>query len=606
MSLTLVPALIAFCISAAVAAAATPVVRYIAMQSGWYAMPIRDRWHRKPIPLLGGFAIVAGFVAGLSMVDDWSPLVPLGLCSGLMALLGTFDDFWTVRPAMKLIVQMLVAGLLLLLVSPPAITGFVVVDQLLAFIWIVGITNAFNLLDNMDGLSAGIAAIAGAGYLGLLLSAGGALTVPVAAFVGATLGFLFHNFPPASIFMGDSGSFFLGSFLAGAGLVIAPSLSSRPAHAAFVPMLILLVPIFDTAFVTYTRRRAGRSAMVGGRDHTSHRLVALGVSERTAVLTLYALAAAGAVLAIGVGHLPRGTTLAVVLLYAMVVLAIGIVLGDTPASEHNGDDGAVRSTLISEVAYRRRVYEILADAGLLAVAYYAAFLLRFQGPDFDTFLPPFVRSFPIVIGAQVAGLYFAGKYRQVWRSVSAAELGTLVRGLVLGITGSVLFVLIVFRFERFSRGVFVIDALVAWFLLVGARAVTSGIDDYLRKIRVRGARVLVYGAGHGGTLLVRELVQNRDTGFVPVGFIDDDPQKWRLHIEGIQVLGGSERLADIVARHGIAQILVSIKNIESARLTDLLNQCNTLGVSLRRMRFSIDEVRPSTVLRHDQQNSRGA
>ena len=607
MSPTLVPALIAFCISAAVAAAATPVVRYIAMQSGCYAMPIRNRWHRKPIPLLGGFAIIAGFVAGLSMVDDWSPLAPLALCSGLMALLGAFDDFWTVRPSMKLIVQMLVAGLLLVLVSPPSITGFVVVDQLLAFTWIVGITNAFNLLDNMDGLSAGVATIAGAGYLGLLLSGdGGALTVPIAGFVGAAAGFLVYNFPPASIFMGDSGSYFLGSFLAGIGLVIAPSMSSRPVRAAFVPMLILLVPIFDTAFVTYTRRRAGRSAMVGGRDHTSHRLVALGVTERTAVPTIYALAAAGALLAIGVGHLSLGTTLAVVFLYVMVVLAIGIVLGDTAESEPGGDAGPIHSTLISEVAYRRRVYEILADTGLLAVAYYAAFRLRFQGPDFDTFFPPFARSLPIVIGAQVAGLYFAGKYRQVWRSVSAAELGTLIRGLALGITGSVLFVLIVFRFERFSRGVFVIDALVAWFLLVGARAVTSGIDDYLRRARVRGARVVVYGAGHGGTLLVRELLQNRDAGFVPVGFIDDDPQKWRLHVEGIPVLGGSDRLADIVARHKVEQILVSIKDIEATRLATLLDQCNTLGVSLRRMRFSIDEVRIATVLRHDQHNSRGA
>ena len=82
-----------------------------------------------------------------------------------------------------------------------------------------------------------------------------------------------------------------------------------------------------------------------------------------------------------------------------------------------------------------------------------------------------------------------------------------------------------FRFERFSRGVFVIDALVAWFFLVGARAVTSGIDSYLRKVRVRGRRVLVYGAGRGGTLLVREILQNPAAGFQPVGFIDDDPQK---------------------------------------------------------------------------------
>jgi UDP-GlcNAc:undecaprenyl-phosphate GlcNAc-1-phosphate transferase len=605
MSLTQFHTFVALCIGAAVSAALTPAVRFLAMKTGCYAVPLRDRWHRsKPIPLLGGFAIIGGSAAGLVMLDEWRSLVPLAVCSGLMATLGAVDDFVGVRPSMKLIVQMLVAGILLLIVTPPNITGSVIVDQLLAFTWIVGITNAFNLLDNMDGLSAGVATIAGAGYLALVLQGGSALAVPVAAFVGATAGFLLHNFPPASIFMGDSGSFFLGSFLAGVGLMIAPSLE-RPSRVALVPMLILLVPIFDTVFVTYTRKRAGRAAMIGGRDHTSHRLVALGVSERTAVLTLYSLAAAGALLAFGVGRLPLGSIVAVVGLYSMLVMAIGIVLGNT--GEYSPEaESTVAAPLISEVAYRRRIYQILADTGLLAIAYYAAFRIRFQGPDFDTFFPPFVRTLPTVLGVQVAGLYLAGKYRQMWRSVSAAELGTLIKGLALGVTGSVLFVLIGFRFERFSRGVFIIDALVAWFLLVGTRAVTSGIDDYLRRARVRGARVLVYGAGRGGSLLVRELLQNRSAGCVPVGFIDDDPRKWRVHVEGIPVLGDSSQMAAIVARHAITEILISIRDMTPGRVSELLAECTTLGVRLRRMRFSIDDVRPPGILRHDQHNSRGA
>ncbi|HEY7057884.1 MAG TPA: hypothetical protein VH458_15220, partial [Vicinamibacterales bacterium] len=522
-------------ISALVAAVATAAVRHFAMRWGYFAVPVQDRWHKKPVPFLGGIAIIAGFVAGSGLLEHWRPLFPLLLCSGLMALLGIVDDFRKLRPLMKLVMQLLITGLLLMLVAPPPITGSIILDQLLAFIWIVGITNAFNLLDNMDGLSAGVAAIAGIGYLGFLSGQDSVLILPLAAFVGAVLGFLIHNFPPASIFMGDGGSFFLGSFLGGAWLLLTP-VPSHPLDTTLVPMLILLVPIFDTAFVTYTRRRAGRSAMIGGRDHTSHRLVALGVSERTAVLTLYAIASAGALLAIGVGRFAIGPTLAAVCLYAMVVIAIGIVLGST--AEPTDDEEAAPPPLIADIAQRRRVYEILADTGLLAIAYYAAFRLRFQGADFDVFFPPFVRSLPIVIGLQVAGLYFAGKYRQVWRSVSAAELGTLIKGLTVGMTGSVLFVLFVFRFERFSRGVFVIDALVAWFLLVGARAVTSGIDGYLRKVRVRGRRVLVYGAGRGGTLLVREVLQNPAAGFLPVGFLDDDPGKQRLRVEGIPVLGG--------------------------------------------------------------------
>ena len=599
MAPSLFQILAAFGISAGVASLATPLVRGLALRRGHVSLPVHDRWHSRPVPFLGGIAIIIGFAAGLAMVDRWAAIAPLVLCSGLMALLGLVDDFNRLRPLTKLIGQMLITGLLLILVSPPAITGSIIADQLLAFTWIVGITNAFNLLDNMDGLSAGIAAIAGVGYLGLLLSGHpSALTIPFAAFVGAAVGFLVHNFPPASIFMGDGGSFFLGSFLGGAWLWLAPT-EPRGINTTIVPMLILLVPIFDTAFVTYTRRRAGRSALVGGRDHTSHRLVALGVSERTAVLTLYALASAGALLAIGLGRLPIGPTLAGVFLYAMVVVTIGIVLAST--TEPTGDsEAATPPPLISDIAQRRRVYEVLADTGLLAIAYYAAFRLRFQGADFAVFFPPFVRSLPIVIGLQVAGLYLAGKYRQSYRSVSAAELGTLIKGLGLGLAGSVLFVLFVFRFERFSRGVFIIDALVAWFFLVGARAVTSGIDSYLRKVRVRGRRVLVYGAGKGGTLLVREILQNASAGLQPIGFIDDDPQKQRMRVEGIPVLGGRESLAAIVTRHDIAELVISIRDLEPSQLTDLLQECEHLRITLRRMRFSIDEVRPPTIVRRNQ------
>jgi len=599
MSPSLFQILAAFGISAGAASLATPLVRGLALRWGHVSLPVHDRWHSRPVPFLGGIAIIIGFAAGLTMVDRWAPIAPLLLCSGLMALLGIVDDFSRLRPLTKLIGQMLITGLLLILVSPPAITGSIIADQLLAFTWIVGITNAFNLLDNMDGLSAGVAAIAGVGYLGLMLSGpGSALTVPFAAFVGAAAGFLVYNFSPASIFMGDGGSFFLGSFLGGAWLWLAPT-EPRGINTTVVPMLILLVPIFDTAFVTYTRRRAGRSALVGGRDHTSHRLVALGVSERTAVLTLYALASAGALLAIGLGRLPIGPTLAGVFLYAMVVVTIGILLAST--TEPSGDSEATTPPpLISDIAQRRRIYEVLADTGLLAIAYYAAFRLRFQGADFDVFFPPFVRSLPIVIGLQVAGLYLAGKYRQFYRSVSAAELGTLIKGLAMGLAASVLFVLFVFRFERFSRGVFIIDALVAWFFLVGARAITSGVDSYLRKVRVRGRRVLVYGAGKGGTLLVREILQNASAGLQPIGFIDDDPQKQRMRVEGIPVLGDRDSLATIVMRHDIAEIVISIRDLDPSQLTELLQECQRLQITLRRMRFSIDEVRPPTIVRRNQ------
>ena len=505
------------------------------------------------MPLLGGAAIASAFFLGIAVWFAEPSLTPLVVGTVLMFILGLADDVRAIAPGTKLVGQMFVAGVIVSLIAPLSITGWPVIDQLLAFMWIVAITNAFNLLDNMDGLAAGVAALAGLCYLTLLLPYGGTpLTLSIAAFVGAVLGFLVYNFPPASIFMGDGGSHLLGVFLATASLLATPGMKGRLVPAAIFPIFVLLVPIFDTAFVTLTRRLSGRRAMVGGRDHTSHRLVTLGASERIAVATLYALAAFGGLLAIALQRLHFSSVIVLVAFYFLILAVVAVVLGHvshTPARTAAGD-----APLVSEIAYRRRILELMLDIGLLTLAYYAAFRLRFQDGDASTFFPPFVRSVPVVVGAQIAGLYAAGKYRQVWQRLTTPELGTLVKGVAFGVTASVMLVVALYRLEGFSRGVFALDAVIAFCLLVASRGATSSIDVYLRKRRAVGKPALIYGAGRGGALLVRELLQNRDIGILPVGFIDDDARKQNLLIEGIPVLGAITSLGAIISRHQVSEL----------------------------------------------------
>ena len=593
------PHLTAFFISFLGSVAATPLVRAWAKRSRFVAHPVVDRWHTRPVPLLGGSAIVAAFICGIAAWSMEPSLTPLLVCCGLMFVLGVADDVRAIAPGTKLVGQMVIAGIVVSMAGPISITGWPVIDQLLAFTWIIGITNAFNLLDNMDGLAAGVAALAGLCYLALLLPAGGSpLTLGIAAFVGAVSGFLVYNYPPASIFMGDGGSHFLGSFLASASLLATPGMKGRLVPAAVFPILILLVPIFDTAFVTLTRRLSGRSALVGGRDHTSHRLVTLGASERVAVLSLYILAAVGGLLAIALQRLRVGSAIWLVALYCLVLAVVAVVLGHVAHPEKQS--AAVDPPLLSEIAYRRRVLELMLDVALLTLAYYAAFRLRFQGDALSTFFPPFVRSVPVVVGAQIAGLYAAGKYRQVWRTLTTPELGTLMKGVMFGVTASVMLVVALFRLEGLSRGVFALDALIAFCLLVAARGATSSIDVYLRKRRAVGKPAVIYGAGRGGALLVRELLQNREMGILPVGFIDDDVRKRSLLIEGIPVLGTIEDLGPIVTRHQISELLVAIRDLEAGQLDDLLKRSHNHGLTLRRMRFSVDEVRAvPSVVRHE-------
>ena len=543
--------------------------------------------------------MAAAFAVATMLSAPLAPLVPLFVATGLMFALGTLDDILHFSPTTKLVVQTIVAGIVVFLMPTARLTGIVAVDAMLSLVWVVGITNAFNLLDNIDGLSAGIAAVAGVFFLAALTPAGAIpLSAAVAAFVGAALGFLIYNVRPASIFMGDGGSLFLGSFLSSAALLAAPELKAGVVPVAAIPLFILLIPIFDTAFVSVTRRLAGRSPMRGGRDHLSHRLVALGIDERRAVIALYILAAAGGFIALTLQHADPGYAAILIALYIILLAGIGIVLGHVEAHSAGVEQSA--QPLVSHVGYQNRVYEVLLDLALIALAYYAAFRFRFHGAAFTHFLPYFAASFPLVLACQLAGLAIAGKYRQVWRTFGARELIGIIQGVATGFGLSAVLILYLYSFEGFSRAVFAIDAVVLVFLLVGSRVAISSADEYLRRRRGAGQPILIYGAGVGGAFLVRVLLEDRLHALLPQGFIDDDPAKRRMRLEGIPVVGTFDDLDHILSKGQITEVIVSTKELDRVRLAETAAMCRAHGVKIRAMRFALEEIGPVPAIRHVQ------
>jgi UDP-GlcNAc:undecaprenyl-phosphate GlcNAc-1-phosphate transferase len=588
------PIVFAFFAAFAFTVILVPLVGQFARTKNLYAQPSYDRWHKRPVPKVGGLAMMPPLVFVCTVAGLFPTLYPVLIGATLMFAVGLVDDFRMFRPGTKLVLQMLVAATLLYLLPEVHITGYAIVDLLLGFAWIIGITNAVNLLDNMDGLAAGVASIAGACFLAVLYLDGAAPAEPLAAgmaaFVGVTAGFLLFNFHPASIFMGDSGSHLLGCFLAGAALMATPAMSSRLAPVAAIPVVLLLIPIFDTSFVTVARGLSGRSAFLGGRDHTSHRLVALGIGERRAVLVLYVLTALGGAVALGLIGFPPGLAWGFVALYGTLLALLGVYLGHVQVSRGAAAGG---TPLPSEVTARYRLYEVLLDALLISGAYYLAFVGRFRDAQFAQFVPYFTRSVPIVVGIQLATLWLSGKYRQLWGRLGPFEMFSLFRSSALGVAASVIAVLYLDRFEGYSRWVFAFDAILAPVFILSARVGLSAVDEYLRLRRSRGRSALVYGAGRGGALAVRELLQNPSLGLTPIGFLDDDPRKRRLKIDGLGVVGGLDDLPALLDRRPghVSVVVIGIVDLSRERLDRICECCAARGVAVRRMRVDLEEVR---------------
>src|SRR5882672_8549097 len=391
-------------VSLVLALALTPVVRTLARRWGFVAKPKVDRWHKNPTALMGGLGI------WLAVMGTYLILVPhtqqgwvvVGAASFLF-LVGLVDDWLHVKPYQKLIGQVIGAAVVVNYGLILPWTRSLPVNMLITIFWLIGITNAINLLDNMDGLATGIAAIASC-FLTFNFLTGNQMTeaVMMAVFAAALLGFLIYNSTPASIFMGDSGSMFIGLFLAGAALINVSGGRSRSfVPVLAVPILVLFIPIFDTTFVTILRKLSGRAASQGGRDHTSHRLVALGMSERRAVWMLYGFAGLSGVLAMLVREVKLDVSLAAIAGFTIVLTLLGVYLAGVKVYDESEAALAVKDkplhTFLVDVSYKRRVFEVLLDVVLIILAYWSAYAVKFGALSSSAAWRLFLQTVPVLV-----------------------------------------------------------------------------------------------------------------------------------------------------------------------------------------------------------------
>lgn len=592
-SLSLAPIGVALCLTLLL----TPVVRFLARRSGVVARPVADRWHKKPTAMLGGVAIFLGVTISYIGVAPHTPYgwVVLG-ASAFLFLVGLADDLLHAKPYQKLIGQIMGAAFVIYYGLSLPWTASPALNMGITIFWLIGITNAVNLLDNMDGLAAGIAAIAAA-FLAANLALGGqvAEATVLGVFAAALLGFLVYNSYPATIFMGDCGSMFVGFFLASAALLSASGGRSRSLLPVLsVPILILFIPIFDTTLVTVMRKLAGRSASQGGRDHTSHRLVALGMSERRAVWMLYGFAALAGLLALLVRGAQLDVSIAAVIGFTLVLTLLGVYLAGVKVYNEEeiatADDKPLFAFLI-DLSYKRRIFEVLLDVVLIILAYYGAYALRFGSLEEGGTAKVFLRTVPVLVFVKMATLLLVGVYRGFWRYTSVDDLIVFAKGVVLSSIASVLAILFAFRFTDGSRAVFVIDALLLLMMLAGSRMAFRLFRKFLPTPKaIGGRRVLIYGAGDAGELLLREILNNRELQYAPVGFVDDDPRKKGKVIHGLRVFGGNGALRGVCREHQVNEVLISSTRFPAERVAEIMHDCEEEQITLKRMRIKIEHL----------------
>ncbi len=302
-----------------IAVGVMPAVRWVAPHVGLMDQPSARKIHARPMPLVGGVAIYVAFIVSLIVLGDKSyvrEVVSIFAGATLCSFMGLWDDRTGLSPLVKLLLQVLAASILLISGVRTQLPWLGPLNGAITLLWVVGITNAFNLLDNMDGLAGGVGAVASAFFLLLAAMNRQYLVGTLAAgLLGACVGFLVYNVNPASVFMGDSGSLFLGFVLASVGLKLR--FAGQPTTFSWmIPVVVLGLPIFDTTLVTISRLRRGLNPLTTpGTDHTSHRLVRMGYTRREAVLILHLASGALGVLAM---YLTQST--------AMEALVIGLAI----------------------------------------------------------------------------------------------------------------------------------------------------------------------------------------------------------------------------------------------------------------------------------------
>ncbi len=542
------------------------------------------------VAVFGGAAIVGAILLSLAVFGALPRWLGLGVAA--LWVIGVVDDARELRPYQKLLGQIVVAAGVALALPRFHFTPWFAADLGLEILWLVGTSNAFNLIDGIDGLSGGAGIIAALAMAATgMLHHNTALTLEGFAVAGGLAGFLVFNFPPASIFMGDSGALAVGMLL-GAMALQGGALATNSRVTKYVfPILVMLMPLLDTLIVSVSRFATQNPISRRGVDHSHHRLIALGLSDLATDAVCWSVALFGALMAL-VAALPPHVYLVTMLpLIAVAVAMLAVFMVDLtfeilpPVLVHSHVRGAARFLL--SFSYKRRIAEALLDSTLIAAAFFFGSMLRYNFHIFDWQARELIRSMPAVWLATYGAFALAGIYRGIWRYTGLSDGMRFANGAIL----AAIFLLILSKVmpASVSGSILVLFALLLFNLLVITRSSFQLIRNGLLRLAA-GERVLVIGTSRAGGTALGYLRSDRPHGFRVVGFLDEDAVTHNERVPEHLVLGKIADLPNVYEASRFDRILLASDSISSEDLSAIRDFAAPRGIAVHRFSIHMDDV----------------
>lgn len=614
---------IVFTVPALLVLVLTPGVIRFASLVGAIDKPNQRKVHKHPTPRLGGVSICISFLISLFIFlqtgiisNITTPIISYQWTSLIAALViiffvGVVDDVRPLNPGKKFLVQTIAAtivfagGFKISTMTSLLSAGTIdigMLDYPLTVMWIVGVTNAFNLIDGLDGLATGVGIIA-AGSMFVISASHGHdnSALIILALAGSLGGFLFYNFNPAKIFLGDSGSLLIGFLLA--VISIHTETKGSTAFALVVPLLALGLPIMDTTLAMIRRllfsllpEQRGTSGgllaklhsmFLPDRKHIHHQLISLGLSHRNVVLVLYSVSL---LFGIGAFAVTIVNTAWASFVFAAVGIAMFIGVRQLQYKEMAILSNGILLPMYEWPLVRQRFFQGFLDLAFCAIASVLAFNLTKSAP-----LPiPSHEALIIVTvisGIQIAIFFVTGLYDNSFRYAGIGEFLQIAKACLIAVVCGGCIVMALWQpWMNITAATALTDFYILASLVAGSRMSFHILNFFFERKNTSGYNVLIYGARANGILLLNYILHNKQLNYNPVGFLDDDPTLEGKRISGYTVLGGHWFLKRLLKRYAVNEILIACDTLKPEVLRRTKKIADEMHVPIRKRTIFFEEV----------------